>query len=47
MIGEEAHGLFARFRSSVTNKLTTWSKPAAFEEKDSDLNLDKVKVYPN
>lgn len=42
MIGEEAHGLFARFRSSVTNKLTTWSKPAAFEEKDSDLNLDKL-----
>ena len=42
MIGEEAHGLFARLRSSVTNKFTTWSKPAAIQENDSDLNFDKV-----
>ena len=43
MIGEDAHGLFARLRSSVTNKFTNWSKPAAILENDSDLTLDKVK----
>merc|ERR1712037_483368 len=42
MIGEEAHGLFARLRSSVTDKFTKWSKPAAIQENDSDLNLDKL-----
>ena len=44
MIGEDAHGLFARLRSSVTNKFTNWSKPAAILENDSDLTLDKVKT---
>ncbi|CAG5103754.1 Oidioi.mRNA.OKI2018_I69.chr1.g920.t1.cds [Oikopleura dioica] len=42
MIGKDAHGLFARLRSSVTNKFTNWSKPAAISESDSDLTLDKL-----
>ena len=42
MIGEDAHGLFARLRSSVTNRFTKWSKSAAISEDDSELTLDKV-----